>query len=267
MNSRTNRQLEALVKDFSKAEAWLVALVGQVIASGNLGQLRSRRRASREAAQMLDQLRTLTNKKAAALIKSGYLAGREVSGAPNKNLSEPDREALQLLIDNLGGRLQDGMTIVGRRIDDVFRREGLRAAALTLTESGAVDQRDVDRFRKRLQDQGVTSFIDSRGRRWRLETYAKMALKTTTMESVNIGAENLILERGFDIVEIGHTGPYKPDPHCDPHHGKKYSLTGRSKQFPMMKPEDRPPYHPYCEHFIKLAPEAIAERRRARRAA
>ena len=266
MNNKSNKQMDSIVKDFSQAEAWLVALVGRVLATSNLSNLRARRRASREAAQILEQLRSLTAPKAAALVKSSYLAGREASLAPNKSLAETDRISLQLLIDNLGGRLEDSITIVGRRVDDIFRREGLRATALAISGPGAVDENSVNRFHKRLIEEGITSFTDSRGGKWRLETYSRMALKTTMMEAVNRGAENLIRERGFDVIVIGHAGAYKPDPICDPHHGKTYSLFGRTDH-PLFGPEDSPPYHPNCEHFIKLAPEAVAERRRSLRAA
>jgi hypothetical protein len=267
VNTKSQKQLDALAKDFAQAEAWLIALVNRVLIEGKLGSLRARRRASNDASAILDQLRGLTEKKAADLVKSSYLAGREVSGVTNKSLAEADRQSLQLLIDNLGGRLEDSTTIVGRRVDDVFRREGLRATALAISGPGVVDEKSVTAFRKRLLKEGATAFVDATGRTWHLETYARMALKTTMMEAVNTGAENLIRERGFDIIEIGHLGKYEPDPICDVHHGKKYSLTGRAKDFPLFGPTDKPPYHPNCEHYIKLAREATAERRRALRAA
>lgn len=267
MNKRTNKSRDSLVQDFAKVEALLVALIQRVLSSGNLGQLRARRRASSEAAALLRQLTDLTPSKVEFLIRSGYLAGREASGAPNKTLSKTDQNAIALLVDGLQGRLQDGITIVGRRTDDIFRKEGLRAAALALAGTGAVDQSSIDAFRRRLEREGLTSFIDSAGRRWRLESYAAMATKTIVMEAVNVGAENLILERGFDLIQIAHPGRYKPDPLCDEHHNKVYSLTGRARGVPRMNPGRRPPYHPHCEHFIKLAPGAVRERSRARRAA
>lgn len=266
MNGKSKKQMDAIVKDFSQAEAWLVALVTRVLATSNLGTLRARRLASRDAGKILEQLRGLTAPKAAALVKSSYLAGREASRATNKSLSESDRGALQLLIENISGRLEDSIAIVGRRVDDVFRREGLRAASLALTKDGVIDQDAIQKFHKRLIDEGITSFTDSRGGRWRLETYAKVALKTTMMEAVNTGSENLIRERGFDVIQIGHPGNFEPDKLCSPHHNKVYSLFGRTDH-PLFTPLDKPPYHPQCEHFIKLAPEAVSERRRALRAA
>jgi hypothetical protein len=266
MNGKSKKQMDAIVKDFSQAEAWLTTLVTRVLMTSDLSQLRARRQASRDANQILDQLRSLTPSKAEALVRTGYIAGREASNAKNKTLGTADRLALQLLIENLGGRLEDSIAIVGRRVDDVFRREGLRAASLALSKQGIADDESIARFHKRLIKEGVTSFSDSRGGRWRLETYARMALKTTLMESVNTGAENLIRERGFDVIQIGHPGNFEPDKLCSPHHNKKYSLFGRT-DFPLFGADDRPPYHPQCEHFIKLAPEAVPERRRSLRAA
>jgi hypothetical protein len=265
MNDKSKKHMDSIANDFAQAESLLVAMVGRVLATSDLGNLRARRRASREASRILDQLRGLTSSKAADLVKASYLAGRKASKAPNKTLNETDRNAVQLLVDNLGGRLEDSITIVGRRVNDIFRREGLRAAALALG-GGKVDEKEVKKFHKRLLNEGITSFTDSRGGRWRLETYARMALKTTMMESSNAGAENLLRERGFDIVEIGHPGNFDPDPLCSPHHNKTYSLFGRTDH-ELFGPNDRPPYHPNCEHFIKLGDGAVAERRRALRAA
>jgi hypothetical protein len=208
-------------------------------------------------------LRNLTSTRAAQLVQSSYLAGRDASKAVSKPLGEADRNAIQIIIDNLGGRLEDSISTVGRRIDDVFRREGLRAAALAISGPGVVDEDAIKKFHKQLVDQGVTSFTDRMGHRWGLETYARMALKTTMMEAVNTGSENLIRERGFDIIQIGHNGQFEPDKLCSPHHNKVYSLFGRSPDYPTFQPTDKPPYHPNCEHFIKLAPGAAAERRAA----
>lgn len=266
MNGKSKKQMDSIVKDFARAESMLVALVTRILASSNLANLRARRRASREATKLLDQLRTLTAPKAEALVRSSYLAGREASLAGNKSLGDSDRNALQIIIDNLGGRLDDSITIVGRRVDDIFRREGLRAAGQALAK-GAVDEDAIRKFHDNLIKQGITSFTDSRGRKWGLETYAQMSLKTTMMEASNTGAENLIRERGFDIIQIGHPGRFEPDKLCSPHHLKKYSLFGRTKSLPLFTPSDKPPYHPNCEHFIKLAPEAASERRSALRAA
>lgn len=262
MDKKSQNQLNAIVSDFSQAESKLVALVNETLATSNLASLRARRRASREASKLLDQLRQLTPPKAAALVKSSYLAGRKASKASGKPLSPSDQQALQILIDNLGGRLEDSIVTVGRRIDDVFRREGLRAASLAISKSGAVDEEAVSRFHQQLAKSGLTSFTDQTGRRWGLETYARMALRTTMMEAVNTGAENLIRERGFDIIRIAHRGTFEPDKLCTPHHNKTYSLFGRTS-YPLFTPNDKPPYHPNCEHFITVAPGASAERRAA----
>jgi hypothetical protein len=267
MDAKSQRQLDAIANDFAQAEAQLVALVNSTLAMTDLSTLRARRQASREAKKLLDRLRRLTPPKAAALVRSSYLAGRKASKVESKPLSEVDRNALQILIENLDSRLGDGIGTVGRRVNDVFRRESLRAASLAISSSGVVDEAAVKKFREKLAKDGVTSFTDSRGHKWGLETYARMALKTTMMEAANTGAENLIRERDFDLIHIGHNGAFEPDQLCSPHHNKTYSLLGRSSQYPLFTPADKPPYHPNCQHFIELAPDAAAERLASRQRA
>lgn len=263
MNKKAQKQQEDLIKDFERAEGWLAAYIAQALAAGKMGNLRDRRRASAAVKKALDVLRSLTLPKVQVLIKAGYLSGREASGAPNLPLNATDNEAIKLLAENLSGRLEDGIQTIGRRVDDIFRREGLRAAAEALAKDRP-ETATTDAFRNRLQRDGMTSFVDKAGRRWHLTPYTRMHIRTVTAEAENHGARNLILARDFDIVEIAHPGRYKRDPKCDDHHEKKFSLTGRS-DYPVMQEEDMPPYHPFCEHYVKLAPEAVAERRRAQK--
>lgn len=264
MNKNAQRRRDDLIRDFQRIEAWLTGFIATQLAAAKLGSVRERRRASARVKAALDALRDLTIPKIEQLIKAGYLSGRESSGAPNLPLSATDNEAIRLLVENLSGRLEDGITTVGRRIDDIFRREGLRAVAESLAKE-ATSSAPRDKMVNRLQREGVSAFTDSLGRRYRLETYAQMHVKTVTAEAENHGARNLILSRDFDVVTIGHPGHYRHHPKCDDHHGKKFSLTGRS-DYPVLHADDIPPYHPNCEHFIKLAPEAVAERRRAAKA-
>src|SRR3954463_5472095 len=116
MNAKSKKQMDSITKDFSQAEAWLTTLVIRVLMTSDLSKLRARRQASRDAAKILDQLRSLTPGKAAEFVKTGYIAGREASKAKNKPLGVTDRLALQLLIENIGGRLEDSIAIVGRRV-------------------------------------------------------------------------------------------------------------------------------------------------------
>ena len=37
---------------------------------------------------------------------------------------------------------------------------------------------------------------------------------------------------------------------CIPHQGMVYSLGGESPGFPLMGPDDRTPYHPWCGHSM-----------------
>lgn len=263
MNKNAQRRRDDLVRDFERVEAWLTAYLVTQLQSNKLHNLRERRRAVARVQSALTALKRLTLPKVAQLVRAGYLSGREESGAPNASLNAVDREAIQLLIDNLNGRIDDGIQTIGRRADDAFRREGLRAAALGLS-STTPEPVSQDAFRRRLVKEGRTAFVDKAGRRWSLDTYTKMHLRTVTAEAQNQGARNLILARDFDVVEIGHPGRYEKDPKCDDHHLKKYSLTGRS-DYPVMSEDDMPPFHPYCEHFVRLAPEAVAERRRSQK--
>jgi hypothetical protein len=262
VNKAAEKNLADFIARFASTEAELVSYIVTQLANGNMGRLRDRRRAARHvrAALVAFQRRSLPG--VPGVVKSGYLSGRQRSKAPQRGLNSKDRESIEILVDNLEGRLKDTVTVVGRRVDDIFRKEGLRAASIAIASKGD-ENLAIRNAIKNLNKKGVTAFVDTSGRQWGLETYARMATRATMQEAESYGAYNLIVEQGFDLVMIDYPSrlEFDPDSACAPHHKKIYSATGRTKGFPTLK--ELPPYHNECKHFIRLAPGAAEERRRA----
>jgi hypothetical protein len=204
------------------------------------------------------------------VIETAYDAGeRATLHTPNIDLFPPvndvsrlRREAVHLLAANAVHRLGDASQTVGRRVDDIFRRHGLRASAARALHNDARPLgQDVDALVRTLQEKGVKSFEDKRGRAWGLSTYAEMVLRTTTAEAQNRAVINTMLSRGLDIVTVHHADPHHPKDECTPYNNKTFSLTGADRDYPHL---DRiPPFHPNCDHYLMPAPEAFATRREA----
>lgn len=262
MNKIAEQKLVDFIARFATTEAELVSYIVTQLANGNLGRLRDRRRAARHVRAALAAFQRRTLPRVPNVVKTGYLSGRQRSRAPQRGLNAQDRESIGILVDNLEGRIKDTLTVVGRRTDDIFRKEGLRAASIAIARQG--DEGTAIRAAiKNLNRRGVTAFTDTSGRQWGLETYARMATRATMQEAEAYGARNLILRQGFDLVIIDYPSrrDFNPDSACSPHHKKVYSLTGRTEGYPIL--EEMPPFHNECLHFIRLAPKAVKERRRA----
>lgn len=258
---RLNPRLRALVAEYVRAEAELKALVATHLIRGDFESARVRRLIFRQASTVLETLRAASIPQAQELVREAYEAGVRIAGEQGHNTIE--EEAVRTLQDNLENSLDAATNTVGRRVEDVFRREGLRFAAANA--SGDHDLPELTKqFADRLREEGVTSFVDKAGRQWGLENYAEMAIRTTTTEARTEGTSHTLITRGFDLVTVHNPTGGCPRI-CADFVGKTYSLTGRADGYPVL---DRPPpFHGRCECFIAPARDAAAERREARQAA
>lgn len=238
----------AMIRIYERAEQELTNLINAGLLSGAAGTVRYRRRVQRRVRAILQALRSDVLPQVRLLVEESYAEGSGLVQTPLGSFGTPNERALRLLTENLYGRLQDGHTIVGRRVDDVFRREGLRAVATKMATAGTGSS-SVKQLVDLLQKQGVTSFVDKAGRHWSLSNYASMAIQTTSREAASQGTIFTMHEMGQDLVEVSHH-PHPVDV-CTPYDGKTFSISGKDKEFPRL---DRiPPFHPRCKHVLKPA--------------
>jgi hypothetical protein len=250
-------RVAALVTEYVKAEAAITRLVVEALTSGKLGSKKFRKQKQSVLAGLLHKLDAAGVPQAKQIVKTAYSVGAEEARrvVKVKPVGAMQSEAIDLLQENLTSRLGEATSTVGRRVDDVFRREGLRIASAQLGDERTVGEA-TQRLVNELAKQGVTGFTDKRGANWGLEGYAAMAVRTTTSEAVNQGVATTMLSRGFDLVIV--EGPHDITDQCKAYVGKVFSLSGNAKGYPHL---DRlPPFHGNCRHFIRPAREALAER-------
>lgn len=253
--AKLNDRIDVMTARYLRAESLLTALVARTVLAGTLGVPKVRRAVKAQAKTMLTELDTQGIKDGARIVEDAYQLGIRLAAQEHHVTGAIDKEAIALLQDNLKGRLGDATTHVGRRVDDVFRKESLRIAAQNLGEQ-EIPASEI--LQRRLVKQGITAFTDRGGRSWGLEDYARMAVKTTTSEAVFIGTQNTLIGSGLDVVRVNSVR--NPCPRCKPYDGGTFSLTGRS-DFPFL--DTTFPIHPQCQHYITIAPEAFDERRAA----
>lgn len=252
---------------YARAQVRLAALILRAIASGGLGSAKARRRYRREAQRILRDLDERAVPRADGLVEAAYRTGANRADRKrvldDSNLGRVNREAVALLQDSLRNRLTDATRTVGRRVDDTFRREGLRIATEQLRDERPQEEAR-NEMAARLSKQGVTSFTDKSGREWGLKRYADMAIRTTLAEATNKGTETAMRARGFDLVTVSdhgcshHASPSHP---CRKYEGRTFSLTGRTEGYDRLPA--LPPWHSNCQHYIVPAVGAVAEREAA----
>jgi hypothetical protein len=138
---------------------------------------------------------------------------------------------------------------IGRRVDDPWRRvslEELGAGMVSLDTRKQISRGLI----RRLLDEGIadalTGFIDAGGRRWSLDTYAEMVVRTTTREATSRATVNRLGEHGLNLIAIS-SHPHQADV-CTPYDGRTFSTFEPDDRYPVI---DRlPPFHPRCRHVV-----------------
>lgn len=157
-------------------------------------------------------------------------------------------------LHHLQGLFQTGMSevysIVARKTDDIFRQVQLQSAMDGFADSDNVKQ-VIRNLREQLRNRGLTGFVDSAGREWRLETYADTAARTVTSQARLMAMDVEFTARDMDLVAVSLH--YPTCKYCEPWGGKILSLHGKTRGYPTMA-EARAAklYHPNCLHGFTL---------------
>jgi hypothetical protein len=244
---------------FAALELQLSDLVQEALVSQRLDTVQDRRRFQREAQRLIGGLRDDFRKRARGVLEAAYGEGVKLAGARPPGAIQ--RATLDTIVENASLSLHSALDTVGRRVDDTFRRVGLEQASRQLHRE-LPEHAAADIMRRDLRKRGLTGFVDRAGRRWRLSTYSRMVIRTTTSEAANRGVADAVTAVGRDLVRVsrpdGHVCTHHPnDPRnpCRALEGKVLSLTGRTPGYPVLK--SLPPFHGNCGHKIAPAPEAV----------
>jgi len=98
-------------------------------------------------------------------------------------------------------------------------------------------------LKKIVEARGFTALIDRGGKRWKIDRYAEMLVRTHLIKANNAGFVNRLLENKLELVEMSHHSTACPI--CQKYEGKVFSLTGKDKRYG--KAPDMP-IHPNCRH-------------------
>jgi len=111
-----------------------------------------------------------------------------------------------------------------RRVDDIWRRIGVEATGYSVT-GVMTTQQAAQRAFTRMAREGLPFYVDKRGRKWGLDTYAEMAVRTATNKALRAGHTDTMVEHGIDLVVV--SSHKNPAPQCAPFERKVLSLTGK----------------------------------------
>lgn len=109
---------------------------------------------------------------------------------------------------------------------DAYR--AVQAATAARIATGVATRRQASQAAwQRLVEQGIVSFVDRRGRRWRLSSYAEMIARTNVQRAATQGQTDRLAALGEDLVIVSDSP--RECPKCRPFERKVISISGRHR--------------------------------------
>lgn len=100
-----------------------------------------------------------------------------------------------------------------------------------------------------LREKGLTALIDKGGKKWTLDRYSQMIIRTKLTEARNRGLINQLAGMGYDTVIVSSTGTTHHE--CAVWEGRVLSMTGRTKGYPTVdEAMIAGLFHPNCQHEL-----------------
>lgn len=256
---RLDKRITAFTRRFAQAENEIENILLRGLLNKELFSAKQRRQLRADTQAILRDLYREREEQIQDLLTEHFFLGtRLTEDALRESISQSalQKATQKILLENLVTDLNSAIDTVGRRVDDAFRKEGLRAAQ-EMAQDGKVSAAS-EKMRTRLVQNGITSFVGSDGKRWTLTNYTRMAVRTVTSEAQNRATQISLVELGLSVVEINKVE--KPCKVCLPYNGEVVSLTGDVPG--LMHLKELPPFHPECRHFIFPNERTIEERQK-----
>ena len=157
--------------------------------------------------------------------------------------------------------IDDGNSKILRNVDDAYRE--VMAETATGLLSGVDTRRQASqKMMDKLAAKGITSFTDKAGRRWQMDSYVEMAMRTASAHAAIEGHIQTQESFGMDLMKVSSIGTTCPI--CAKWQGVVLSISGKTPGYHTVD-EARADglFHPNCKHtIIMFDPEIDGEGQR-----
>lgn len=256
-------EVQKLIDIYTKAQEQLVKIIKEKEAKGTMTAYQKSL-----LKQVMEQLNTLDNEAknwTNQVISDFYNAGADAVDSYLKNndldmgFSQLNTGAIQALIDDCYGKLNDANNFIGRRIQDAVRQAGIDTVAQKLAQGQTVNQCKKNLIQS-LLNEGITCIKDKRGRNIDLSSYAEVVARSTTREATNTATLNQLQGNGYDLVKMSSHSPTCSI--CAIYQGRVYSISGNNPDYPSLDTAYSGEYaniHPNCAHVLEPYIPSLAD--------
>ncbi|MFD9146214.1 phage minor capsid protein [Streptomyces diastaticus] len=222
---------------YAAAEQRLLALIARQLEAGfdspqwaerKLSAISALRRSAQAVTDQLDQaVRLDVFDVVAEAYNVGHRAGVAELGAMNdaaRRLVDeitPQAQAVDRLAEQTVTRVTETHRSILRTVVDRYRAIVSQVAALPLLGTDTRRQATQAAMQS-WADEGITGFIDRAGRRWRLTSYAEMAVRTAVARAATDGHMRTLETAGIEYVIVSDSP--RECPLCRPWEGKVLSI-------------------------------------------
>lgn len=130
-------------------------------------------------------------------------------------------------IDQIVAETTDTLTALNRRIlravPDEYRRV-VQQQTIRVASGVAGRRQSLEVMVRQMANRGITGFTDNAGRKWGIDTYAEMALRTSNARARQEAHRETYMQMGADLVVV--SAHPNPSPQCAPFQGRVLSLSG-----------------------------------------
>lgn len=230
---------DELVAYYAQAEAHLLAHIARSLAKGKpapgwaTAQVEEVRRLQTLVHTQVQDMNATGISMARTAILKGWTAGAagaakditQLSGAAVTATGGISTHAINAILTETTGNLAAAHSSILRTTMDEYRAAVRDLSSLTL--AGAANPQQM---RQALLDRwaakGITGFTDRAGRKWQLDSYAEMAVRTSTHRAALAAHNEQLIANGYDLVVV--SAHPDPAPMCAPYERQVLSLTGKT---------------------------------------
>lgn len=239
-NEQARKVFQTLVSLYSEAEVGLLQLIAEAVTAGEdnardhyTNQATQVRELREKARKVLDEItQTATTQIPPAMLAEYATTSALITGGPVP--AGVNTSAVNVVATELVAGLTTAHHTILRSADDAYRQ--IQAQAVVESITGGVPRvQRIQQALNRLADRGVTGFVDVGGRRWSMDTYVEMLLRTGVTRAQNAGRLDGFRSAGVRLVlASSHKGCA---PQCLPYQGRLLSLTGEVGDIELEHPD------------------------------
>jgi hypothetical protein len=195
-----------------------------------------------------------------AAATSAASAGITTTGATVTAISQVgamNLSAVNALASAAAGNLSATHLPILRSANDVYRRAIFETASLVSTGTMTRKQATQAALNK-MADAGLSGFVDAKGRKWDMASYAEMSIRSAVVQASVDGHVKQLSEYGRNLVIVSeHT---RECPLCRPWEGKVLCTDGSDPKYPTLAAARTGGlFHPNCGHTISIYIDGVTE--------